>query len=307
MCDNTARPAAWKAWLTLFRPPNLFTAPGDPLVGAMLASGALGLLPQWPSTGATLGAALLFYAAGLLANDFFDRHIDARERPDRPIPSGAVSPFTVLVVAVALTLAGLLLLVPAGRPALVMGLLVAGASWFYNSTGKRVDWLAPLSMGLCRGLSLWMGACASGFQGAMSADVLVSVVALTLFIALITRFSRSEAAASRPSIPAWGLGCLPILLAVWLAVIFIRSPHTVPLAVILGAMSMIWVVVWIIQIKPSASPRQIQSAIGGLIRGLILTQAALCASTGSEGHGAALLLLAAFPVSGWLGRWFYGS
>ncbi|MEI8121852.1 MAG: UbiA family prenyltransferase [bacterium] len=307
MCDKTARPGVWRAWLTLFRPPNLFTAPGDPLVGAMLASGTLGLLPQWHLIGATLGAALLFYAAGLLANDFFDRSIDALERPDRPIPSGAVSPFTVLAVAVALTLAGILLLVLAGRPAFVMGLLLAGASWFYNSTGKRVGWLAPLSMGLCRGLSLWMGACTFGFQGAMTTDVLVSVVALTLFIALITGFARDEAASSRSAIPLWRIGRLPILLAAWLAFILLRSPHTAPLAFILAAMSLVWVVVWVIQIKPSASPQQIQSAIGGLIRGLILTQAALCASTGSEGQGAALLLLAAFPVSGWLGRWFYGS
>jgi len=307
MCDKSARPGVWRAWLTLFRPPNLFTAPGDTLVGAMLASCTLGLFPQWHSIGATLGSALLFYAAGLLANDFFDRSIDAHERPDRPIPSGAISPFTVLAVAVALTLAGILLLVPAGRPAFVMGLLVTGASWFYNSMGKRSTVLAPLSMGLCRGLSLWMGACASGFQGAITTDVLVSVIALTLFIALITQFARGEAAASRPAIPARMIWRLPILLATWLAVILLRSPHAVPLAVILAAMSMIWVVVWVIQIKPSASPRQIQAVIGGLIRGHILTQAALCASTGSEGQGAALLLLAAFPVSGWLGRWFYGS
>jgi len=307
MCDKTVRPSVWKAWTTLFRPPNLFTAPGDPLVGAMLASGALGLWPHWPFVGATVGAALLFYAAGLLANDYFDRHIDARERPDRPIPSGAVTPCAVLVVATILTLGGLFLLLPAGQVSFALGFLVVGASWFYNAAGKRSALLAPFSMGICRGLSLMMGAGAFGFQGVMTASVLVSAGALTLFIALITHFARDEAAASRPSISMWVRLGIPVLLAAWFSVILTRSTQSSNLAVILASMSIVWAVVWIIQLKPSASPRQVQTAIGGLIRGLILTQAALCASCGPAGQTMALLLLAAFPVSGWLGKWFYGS
>jgi hypothetical protein len=72
-------------------------------------------------------------------------------------------------------------------------------------------------------------------------------------------------------------------------------------------MALLWTIVWIVQLKPEAPPAQVQLAIGGLIRGLILTQAAPCASCGPAGQALALLLLAAFPVSGWIGKWFYGS
>ncbi|MEI8351344.1 MAG: hypothetical protein WCG36_03425, partial [bacterium] len=79
------------------------------------------------------------------------------------------------------------------------------------------------------------------------------------------------------------------------------------LALILAAMSVLWALVWILPLKTTAQPRRVQASVGGLIRGLLFAQAALCAFSGREGEGVALLLIVAFPVSGWLGKWFYGS
>ena len=307
MYDKEPQPTAGRAWLTLFRPPNLFTAPGDPLVGALLACSALGIMPHWPAIGATMGAALLFYAAGLLSNDYFDRAVDARERPDRPLPSGSVNPATVLIVALILTLGGLLLLIPAGWRAVVAGLIVATGVWFYNSIGKNIPRLAPFSMGICRGFSMLMGASVEGYRGASAQSVTITFFGLILFIALVTHIARHEAEAQRPTIPAWARLGLPVLLSIWMGLSLHRTILSFDLSAILAAMSVLWAVVWAIQLKPRATPRQVQSAVGGLIRGLILTQAAWCASAGPQDQGAALLLLVAFPVSGWLGKWFYGS
>jgi len=297
-----------RAWLTLLRPPNLFTAPGDPLAGAMLASGALGLSPVWSSIFPLLGAAVLLYAAGLLANDFFDRSIDAQERPDRPIPSGSVKPTSVLAIAILLTLGGIIFSGLAGRIALMLSTLLALAVWFYNAIGKRMAWLASFSMGLCRGLSLLMGAAVTGISGLTATPVMVSAIALTLVIASITSLARDEACptgAPVPRLTRWGI---PVVLTAWLAMMAYRATANSPdLGLILAAMAVLWSVVWIITLKPSAPPRTIQAAVGGLIRGLLFTQAALCAFTGPEGQEAALILLIAFPVSGWLGKWFYGS
>lgn len=316
MYDKTSCPGRWKACFSLFRPPNLLTVPGDPLTGAMLASVTRGILPNGSDLLSVLGASILLYAGGLLANDFFDRGVDARERPSRPIPSGAVRPAFVLIAAIILSLAALAITLPVGRLTLLFAALVALASWFYNAVGKRLAWLAPFSMGACRGLSLMMGASVLGIQGTTRIPVLFSGVMLTLFIALVTHAARREAdagAAPVPGVTRWGM---PLLIAMWVTGLMLTLPsfafpplpsHPSVLAIILTFMSVLWALVWAIQLKPGAKPRTIQAAIGGIIRGLILTQAALCACCGSTGEACALILVVCFPVSGWLGKWFYGS
>ncbi len=310
--SNPPAPNAWKGWLTLFRPPNLFTVPGDPLVGALLAALALHIIPSWNAVYAVMGAALAFYASGLLANDFFDRDCDARERPDRPIPSGAVSPLAAKWAAIFLTLAGVLFTLPAGNTASAIGILVALASWLYNVFAKRIPWLAPFSMGICRGLSLMLGAAILGLPGVTSPAVLMAALFLTLYIALITIIARNEADTDAPPIPTWCRWGIPTILTAWLA-IFLLNPGS-PLvfqwksmSILLGVMSILWALVWTAQMRRHASPRVVQASVGGLIRGLLFTQAALCASCGGVGEGFALLLLFLFPVSGWISRWFYGS
>jgi len=299
-------------WLSLFRPPNLFTAPGDPLAGALLAGLALHQTPVWHSVYAVMGAALAFYAGGLLANDFFDRDIDSRERPDRPIPSGAVSPGAVKCGAMILSLAGLILTLPAGTTASIISLLLTLASWFYNAFGKKIAWLAPFSMGICRGLSLMLGAAVLDFQGLTSTPVLIAALLLTLFIALITITARYEADPKAAPVPNWSRWGISIVLVVWLA-LFLYKPWSPMefqwknMATLLAVMSILWSLVWTAQMKPNTSPRVIQASVGNLIRGLLFTQAALCASCGGAGEGFALLLLFLFPVSGWIGKWFYGS
>ncbi len=305
-------PSGLKGWITLFRPPNLFTVPGDPLVGALLAAMALHVTPNWNSVYAVMGAALAFYASGLLANDCFDRAIDARERPSRPIPSGAVSAVAVIWVALLLSLAGVLVTLTAGSTAFTIGLLLTLASWFYNAIGKGVVWLAPFSMGICRGLSLMLGAAVLGVNGLKAPAVLIAALFLTLFIALITLIARDEADPGSSPVPNWSRWGIPIILTTWLMYFllkdgFPRGLQWNSLPVLMTVMSILWAVLWTFQMKPNASPRLIQKSIGGLIRGLLFTQAALCATYSGAGEGFALLLLFFFPVSGWIGRWFYGS
>jgi 4-hydroxybenzoate polyprenyltransferase len=82
----------------LIRAPAALSVPGDPLAGAA-ATGALG------ARAAGLAAAsVCLYWSGMAANDWADRELDAKERPERPIPSGRVSPGTALRVAAGLSL-----------------------------------------------------------------------------------------------------------------------------------------------------------------------------------------------------------
>ena len=94
-----------RTWLQLFRAPNLFTVPGDPLAGYVLAS--YGALES--DVFFAVGASVCFYAAGLLDNDLADLAEDRAERPARPLPSGAASPRAVRGAAGLLTVLGFFL------------------------------------------------------------------------------------------------------------------------------------------------------------------------------------------------------
>jgi len=70
--------------LRLGRVSNLPTVWTNALAGALLAGAALGA-----ELALAVLAFSLFYTGGMFLNDAFDAPWDARERPERPIPSGA--------------------------------------------------------------------------------------------------------------------------------------------------------------------------------------------------------------------------
>jgi 4-hydroxybenzoate polyprenyltransferase len=90
-------------------------------------------------------------------NDWSDRELDAVERPERPIPSGRVSPEQALAVAGGLTTAGLgLAAVGGGRGALKVAIPLAGAVWAYDLLLKSTV-AGPVAMAACRALDVLLG------------------------------------------------------------------------------------------------------------------------------------------------------
>jgi 4-hydroxybenzoate polyprenyltransferase len=66
------------------RLPNLFTVPGDPIAGFLLACGAANqrvALLDYRVAFAVI-ASLCLYSAGLVMNDLFDLEEDRRDRPE---------------------------------------------------------------------------------------------------------------------------------------------------------------------------------------------------------------------------------
>ncbi|MDI9617211.1 MAG: geranylgeranylglycerol-phosphate geranylgeranyltransferase [Methanothrix sp.] len=89
--------------LEIMRPANCAMAGAASLIG-MIASGAP---PQSLHVAALVfSAVFLITGGGNAVNDFFDREIDAVNRPERPIPSGRLSPRAALMWSVTLFVAG---------------------------------------------------------------------------------------------------------------------------------------------------------------------------------------------------------
>lgn len=143
-------------WLRLGRVSNLPTVISNVLAAAMLGAAAGGRLPfiaaDLPRLLALMLAMSLLYVAGMYLNDAFDREIDARERPHRPIPAGEVQSMTVFLCGFGMLLGGLLLLALYGNwQSRIYGGLLAGMIVLYNCWHKG-NLCSPLLMGMCRAL-----------------------------------------------------------------------------------------------------------------------------------------------------------
>lgn len=297
-------------WLQLLRAPNLFTVPGDPLAGYLLATGGMFDLR---AVGVML-ASLFAYSAGLLLNDLADLEEDRRERPKRPLPSGAAQPQTVWVVTGVLALASLAVCLLCGKPTLMVGVLLLGVVATYNLRSKKIAGLGPLNMGLCRGLSLLLGASA-GLSDQASASVpmavLVAAVTLTIYIALVTNLARIETEAQPPRgprvLPFVGLigAIVPFFFAGldWKNVL---SASNLGLYLISAYTLYAGFRIHLHLNHEPAPP--IPPMIGQLIRLLLPLQAIWCVASHSNAGGiAAVVLLGFWPISRAVSRRFYAS
>lgn len=88
-----------RAAIELLRPANCLMAAIAALVG-MISSGSTANAPY------IIAAVFLITGGGNGINDYYDREIDALNRPDRPIPSGRLKPRTAIILSLILFVAG---------------------------------------------------------------------------------------------------------------------------------------------------------------------------------------------------------
>lgn len=289
-----------KTWLQLLRAPNLFTVPGDPLAGFLLASGGA----LHPGVLLAIATSLALYSAGLLLNDLCDLEEDRAERPSRPLPSGAADPRIVRFVAIALFIVGNTCAFALGTEALCVALGITTAVVAYDMGAKRIPGIGTLVMGLCRGLSLLLGAAAAA--GATLPITLLAAGIVTLYIASVTHLARYETHASAPM---WARALPPIPLAIGLVALlghgdagwYYPGPATLALALAL-------VILEVRRLFRSPAP-PLPPIIGSLIRALLFLQCALCLMRKPSPLAflCAIALLAVWPVSRAVSRRFYAS
>lgn len=137
----------------------------------------------WFVAGGVLLAGPLVCGTSQAVNDWFDRHVDAINEPDRPIPSGRIPGrwglyIALIATAVSASVAWLL-----GPLVFVAGLVGLGFAWAYSAPPFRFKangWIGPLVCGLTyEGLSWFTGAAV--MLGAMpSIEVVIVLVMYSL-------------------------------------------------------------------------------------------------------------------------------
>lgn len=282
----------WRTYLQLGRVSNLPTVWTNVLAGAVLAGGAVSgralLLPVL--------AGSLFYVGGMFLNDAFDREIDRRERPERPIPSGRVGTGEVFAVGYGMLTAGWLLLAAqvwgmgfGSARALLAGAALAAAIVVYNAWHKGNPF-SPLVMGVCRAL-LYLTA---GFAVAVTPGraVLGGALALLAYLIGLTYVAKQETLARVANL--WPL--------VFLAAPFAYAVPTNLASALLLATLLVWVLyaLWLV-VRRISIPR----AVVSLIAGISLLDAALIAREGAQ--AAAVLAALGFVATLGLQRYVRGT
>jgi 4-hydroxybenzoate polyprenyltransferase len=186
-------------------------------------------LPLW----AGVAAAALFIMAGMALNDVADKDVDARERPDRPIPSGAIPLGAAWALSLGMMALGLGLLAAVHPLSALSGLALCAAIFAYNFLLKGGP-LGPAAMGLCRALNLFTGMSLAwdALPGAWPRGVLLSLFSLWSYIALVTFLARDEVGGNSRRRTAQFLAGLGIWFAGWAAaaIAWFRGGHLLALA-----------------------------------------------------------------------------
>ncbi len=163
-------------FITITRPVNSLVAGLAAIVAYLIDTGTI--IPE---------SLLLFFivalitAAGNVINDFFDAEIDAINRPDRPIPSGAVSKGAARGLAVTLFLAGIL--VSFFTNPLCIGIAIFNALLLiaYAAKLKSTPLIGNIVVGYLSASIFLFGGALNGIEGLLR---IIPVAAITFFAML---------------------------------------------------------------------------------------------------------------------------
>jgi 4-hydroxybenzoate polyprenyltransferase len=276
-----------KALIELVRAPAALSVPGDVVAGAAAA----GVLSA--RSAGLASASVLLYWAGMAANDWSDRHLDAVERPERPIPSGRITPRAAFGVAAGLTVAGLTIAHRSGGArAMRVAVPLAAAVWAYDLRLKNTA-AGPAGMAACRALDVLLGASPGSAGKALPAAAAIAVHTYT-----VTALSRHEV---DNDISA----ALPATTLATTAVIAVAAGRTRTSALLAGQYAIGYGGPQAKLLRRPApmrntEPSRVRAAVGAGITALPALQGALTARSGRTVIG--LLIAAAAPLGRLLAR-----
>ncbi len=165
----------WTAFVELLKPITWF--PPMWAFGCGVISSGESLLERWPfAIAGILLAGPLVCGTSQVANDWFDRHVDAINEPNRPIPSGRAPGRSAFFFALAWTALSLVVAALLGTwilAAAVVGLVLA---WAYSAPPFRLKqngWYGNAAVGLCYEGLPWFTAAAVMLGGLPGTPVIV--------------------------------------------------------------------------------------------------------------------------------------
>ncbi|MFH0946624.1 MAG: UbiA family prenyltransferase [Planctomycetota bacterium] len=280
----------------------------DGVAGACLAVGA-GARAEPGRVALALACSLCLFLFGMSQNDLADRNRDRITRPERPLPSGALSlrGARIVVFSTALLAGGLGVL--AGPPGcwLVLGMLLLIS--LYNLSPGHMGPVGPVLLGSIRAANLLLAAVLLAAPWAALAPAL----GYGLYIGLVSSAARMEDGEVTSSAKrlAWRLRLAQLLAGLAPALVFLGPGRPTLLSL---------AVAWLVSLlcvsfletrlrgllrQETLEASRIAPLIGCYLGGIFLFDASLALAAGVWPAGALLLIL--FPASRALANRFPAS
>ena len=172
----------YRGMLDLIRPVNCAMLGFVVVVGAFVSKP-----PTVPELQLALGFFTGFFlcAYAMAVNDVYDLQVDRVNRPDRPIPSGRITAVQASRLSLVMLVVGLACSLLSLDPlAVVIALVYAFISWFYNSRAKRMGLPGNLIVASSLAIPFIYGGAVSG--GSVEGSLLL-MMALTAFFSGVGR------------------------------------------------------------------------------------------------------------------------
>ncbi len=181
----------------------------------------------------------LVCASSQAVNDWFDRHVDAINEPNRPIPSGRIPGRWGLAIAIVWTALSLLAAIPLGPMGLGAVTLALLFSWAYSAPPFRFKlngWIGNAAVGFTyEGLAWVTGAALMFGQAWLPWPILAMAVLYSLGAHGIMTLNDFKAIEGDRRM---GVGSLPVKLgeepAAWVASVMMLSPQWLVITLLLA-------------------------------------------------------------------------
>ena len=184
-------------YLVLIRFPNLFTIPSNIIVG-------FSQLVLFPEAGIEnllllMTTSILLYVVGIIINDYRDLEIDRKERPDRPLPAGKISPRSALAFVFVAAISAIFLATLVGIPSVLLAVILLITIIAYDCWLKN-NFLGYFAIALARVINVVLGYSA-GITLLISNQneitrLSVILISTFLYVTAISYISRKEVESS---------------------------------------------------------------------------------------------------------------
>lgn len=268
--------------LRLGRVSNLPTVVTNVIAGTVLAGAPV----LHTRTLLVILAMSAFYVGGMYLNDAFDREIDARQRQNRPIPTGEISVSTVYAIGFGLLALAIGAMSLYGSVATALAVALAATIVVYDLWHKE-NALSPVIMSLCRAL-VYVGAGAAA-TASIATALIIGALVLAAHIIGLTYAAKQESLNRIDRLWPLAVLALPLLIGVP----ELATGVLVPLAFLLLLAAD---VVAVRSLAARSVPGAVPKAVAGLIAAISLVDA-LAVAIGGGGGVLVALCLAGFVLT----------
>ena len=204
-------------------------------LGCGIVSSGVSPGQRWPLIAAgVLLAGPMVCGTSQAVNDWYDRHVDAINEPNRPIPSGRIPGRWGLYIAIIWTGLSLLLATTLGTWGFVAAIVGLALAWAYSAPPSRLKqngWWGNAACGLCyEGLPWFTGA---AVMGASMPDWRIVVIALLYSVGAHGIMTLNDFKSVEGD-KRMGIDSLPVLLGVSNAARFACLVMAVPQVAVVG-------------------------------------------------------------------------